>query len=305
MAIKRLNFNNLPNDKHLGAAGQIWDIVKDLSVPAFPLLGQCMTEFHNCEQNEDAAWRRSPKDFTSDDMKNADNMRDDYVSAGRTIIYGYTLLPDESPMKRLALEAYQVFKDYNFSTGDSYTGESTKLDNMWQVFTTMQERLEQMGVWNILETAMTYNQQVKDYFRTRIENLAERVIGEMRDARAATDQAYQNLCEVLDAVNLLGSTPETQAAERQLNALVDYYKQYYMKPGTQGGSGGNSGSGSGSGSNGNNGNDEGGQQGGGTNTGGDEGGGQQGGGTDPVNPNPGTGGGGGGADPDDPTNDED
>ena len=253
MAIKKLHLNNLPNDKHLGAGGQIWEFVKDLSVDSFPLLTQRKNAFHDCVLAEDAAYRRSPKDFTTDDMHGADDKRDDYMSAVRAIASGYALLPDESPLKRMGKEVYQVFKDYGFSTGDSYTGQSTKMDNMWQVFQTMQSKLEQLGVWSLLQTAMTYNEQVKAYFQTRIENLAERTVGEMRDARAATDQAYQALIEVMDAILVLGPTPELLTAERNLNALTDYYKQYYMKGGSQGGSSSSGGNGS-SGDNGTSGN---------------------------------------------------
>ena len=242
-----MNFNNLPNDKFLGAATQYCDILSPFEPAGFDLFAQRKAAFTAATQGVDDAYKPSAKDFTTDDMHKADDLRDDYIKAVRAILLGYTLLPDESPLKRIAQEMYQVFKDYNFSTGDSYTGESVKMDNMMQVFAQNQSKLELLGVWALLQTAMDYNAQVKAYFATRIENLAERVVGEMRDARSALEQAYQQLCEVIDAMLVLAPSAELSTVERRMNALVDYYKQYYIRTGSGSGSG-SSGSSSGSGS---------------------------------------------------------
>ena len=290
---------SLPNDKHLGAITQNWDIIANFSPAGQTLFATTKSNYNNCKENEDLAYRQSPKDFNTDDMKRADNLRDDYVSAARTITQGYSMLPDESPLKRMGQEMYQVFRDYNFSTADSYTGESVKLDNMWQVFSQNQAKLEALGVWQILQTGMTYNEQVKSYFSARIDVLSNRVVGELRDARAASDQAYQQLCDVLDAMLLLAPSEELNDVVRHMNALTDYYNQYYIK-GTSSSSGGSSSNGA-NGSNGQNGSNEGGETpdpGPGGDNGGPQGGGQQGGGETPVNPGGGdTPGGGGGSNP--------
>ena len=284
MAVKRLKTKSLPNDKHLGAITQNWDIIADFAPAGQTLFATTKSNYNNCKEAEDLAYRQSPKDFNSDDMKKADNLRDDYVSAARTITQGYSQLPDESPLKRMGQEMLQVFRDYDFSTADSYTGESVKLDNMWQVFSQNQAKLEALGVWQILQTGMSYNEQVKSYFSARIDVLSNRVVGELRDARTASDQAYQQLCDVLDAMLLLAPSEELNNVVRHMNALTDYYNQYYIKGTSPSSSGGTT-------------PDNGGQQSGGDNGGGETPDPSTGGGetpvnpgTDPVNPDPGTGG---------------
>ena len=302
MKVKRLKTKSLTNDKHLGAMNQNWDIINDFEPAGQTLLATVKANFNNCMENEDAAYKRSVKDFNSEDMHKADELRGDYVSAVRTITQGYSQLPDESPLKRVGKEMYQIFKDYNFSTSDSYTGESVKLDNMWQVFSQNQAKLETLGVWQMLQTAMTYNEQVKAYFNARIDVLSTRVVGELREARAASDTAYQQLCDVLDAMLLLAPSEALSNVVRHMNALTDYYNQYYLK--------GSSPSSEGGGTTPSQGGESGGEQGGGGTTPDPGTGGCEtpdpgtGGGTTPDNPDPGTGGG-GGADPDDPTNSED
>ena len=238
MKVKRLKTKSLTNDKHLGAMNQNWDIINDFEPAGQTLLATVKANFNNCMENEDAAYKRSVKDFNSEDMHKADELRGDYVSAVRTITQGYSQLPDESPLKRVGKEMYQIFKDYNFSTSDSYTGESVKLDNMWQVFSQNQAKLETLGVWQMLQTAMTYNEEVKAYFNARIDVLSTRVVGELREARAASDTAYQQLCDVLDAMLLLAPSEALSNVVRHMNALTDYYNQYYLKgssPSSEGG----------------------------------------------------------------------
>ena len=301
MKVKRLKTKSLPNDKHLGAITQNWDIVADFAPAGQTLLATTKTNFNNCMENEDAAYKRTLKDFNTDDMHRADELRDSYVTAARTITQGYSQLPDESPLKRVGQEMYQVFKDYNFSTSDSYTGESVKLDNMWQVFSQNQAKLESLGVWPILQSAMTYNGQVKAYFSARIDVLSTRVVGELRDARAASDTAYQQLCDVLDAMLLLAPSEELNSVVRHMNALTDYYNQYYIKGTSPSSDGGSSTPSQGG---------EGGQQGGSETPDPGTGGGETpdpgtGGGETPVNPDPGTGDNGGGGGDLDPNNSED
>ena len=149
----------------------------------------------------------------------------------------------------------------------------------------------------------------------RFDELAGRIVGELRDARQATDDAIKQLYLVINSMQVLTPSDELTALARKLKTIEDYARQYYLRE---------SHSGSGSGEGGQQGGGNGGSQGGGTNTGGDNGG-QQGGGTTPdpgtgggetpdpgtgggetpVTPDPGTGGGGGGADPNDPNNSED
>ena len=240
MSIRKLDFKSLPNDKHLGAAGQICDIVEPFDFPEFPLFGARKTELNACRDAEDNAYKRSLKDFNSDDMKIHDNNRDNYMTSARGILNGWAQLPDFEPEKRLAMQMLQVYKDYKFSTGDSYTGESVKIDNMWQVFEQKEAVLRQLGVWEILQKAVQENEEVKTYFANRINELATRVIGELRDARSTTDDAYRAFCEVMDAILVLAPSADASTIESRMNALTDYYKQYYLRSGS--GSSGGSGS---------------------------------------------------------------
>lgn len=231
MSIRKLSPSRLPNVYHLGMMTQTWDIVKDTASDWQPFTA-AKTELKDASDAEDTAYKQSQKISTNEDMHNADDLRDAYMRAGRAVLNGYVELPDADPRKRMARQALQVFKDYDFSVADSYTKQSVKMDNMWQVLQTMQTALETLGVWDILQSAMEQNEVVKAYFASRINEQAERVVGELKACRQRSDAAYQQLCTIIDALLLLQPTDALQTVARRISTLTDYYKQYYIKGGT-------------------------------------------------------------------------
>ena len=235
MSIRKLSPSRLPNVYHLGMMTQTWDIVKDTASDWQPFTA-AKTELKAASDAEDTAYKQSQKISTTEDMHNADDLRDAYMRAGRAVLNGYVELPDADSRKRMARQALQVFKDYDFSVADSYTKQSVKMDNMWQVLQTMQTALETLGVWDILQSAMEQNEVVKAYFASRINEQAERVVGELKACRQRSDAAYQQLCTIIDALLLLQPTDALQTVARRISTLTDYYKQYYIKGGTSSGS---------------------------------------------------------------------
>ena len=121
-----------------------------------------------------------------------------------------------------------MWKDYKFSVSDSYTGESVKIDNMWQVLEPQQELLKSLGVWEILEKAVEHNSMVKAYFQMRNQENARIEVGALKVARSVSDTAYQQMVEILDAMDVVTPGTVHPAIVRQLNELTDYYKQYYL-----------------------------------------------------------------------------
>ena len=228
MSIKRISSSRLPNEYHLGYMSQTWDIVKDLAV-GVDAFTAAKTEFHTAIDGEDAAYKKSLKISTTEDMLRADTLRDAFMKAARGILGGYAELPDTDPRQRKAKVALQVFKDYGFSVSDSYTKQTVKMDNMWQVLQQMEGDLELLGVKDILEQAMQQSAVVKNYFAARINEQAERIVGELKTARQRTDQACQQLCNIIDALLLIQPSEALTTAAKRIGTLTDYYKQYYIK----------------------------------------------------------------------------
>lgn len=228
MAIKKLSTNNLPNDRHLGFVGQVYDILRGYSYTSQPVYEERKAALKAAIDAEDVAYKQSQKNFKTDKMHDEDALRDDYMQAARAILAGYALLPDSEAQKQQATELLQVWKDYKFSPSDSYTGESVKIDNMWQVLEPQGELLKSLGVYDILQKAVEHNGMVKAYFEIRNQEKSDIEVGALKAARQVSDKAYQQMIELLDAVEVVKPGAIHPSIYKQLNELTDYYKQYYL-----------------------------------------------------------------------------
>lgn len=181
-----------------------------------------------CSQAEDDAYTRSLKDFNSDRLKKEDEDCDCYTKAVRAILNGYTQLPDSEPKKQTGLELVQVFKDYNFSPSDTYTSEADKIRNMNQVYQTRIADLQALGIAEYWAQAVAHAANMEQLLSQRFDDIAARVVGELKTARANTDAAIKKAYEVISAMNIM--TPSTAISDliAQLEAIETYAWQYYL-----------------------------------------------------------------------------
>lgn len=228
MAIKKLNSRELPNDRHLGFMEQVSKVLSPYSYEGQPVYEERKAALAAAIKAEDDAYKQSQKNFNTDKMHAEDALRDSYMQAARSIISGYALLPDTEPKKQQAMELLQVWKDYKFSTSDSYTGESVKIDNMWQVLEKKENVLTSMGVLEILQKAVEHNSQVKALFEIRNEQKSAIVVGALKAARQVSDTAYREVVEILDAMDVVKPGTVQPEIVRQLTELAEYYTQYYL-----------------------------------------------------------------------------
>lgn len=292
--------NNLNNADHFGVITQINNEAQGFTTDN-PMLVSAIAGVNSCHQGEDAAYMKSGKDWNVNRMKTEDGKLDKIMVAVRAIVAAHAEMPDGFPLKQTGIEFLQMWKDYDFHTSDSYSGETSKVINMWQTVSARQADAEALGIYTYFQAAYQQALLIQQLLNQRFDELAGRVVGELREARQATDDAIKQLYLVINSMQVLTPSDEITALARKLKTIEDYARQYYLREKTSGGSGSEGGNGN---------NEGGGQQGGGTTPDPGTGGGETpdpgtGGGETPVNPDPGTGGGGGGADPNDPNNSED
>lgn len=228
MAIKKLNVQKLTNDRHLGFIQQVYGILRGMDYPAQTLYEERKEALKVAMEKEDEEYRKSQKNFKTDELQAEDALRDKYMRAAKRILEGYAVLPETEKRQQQAVELLQVWKDYKFSVNDSYTGETVKIENMCQDFRKKETVLEELGVWDILEQASYHNEMVKALFQLRNKERSEIVVGALRMAREASDVAYHQLVDTMDAIELL--TPGAIRADlyNQLTELAEYFKQYYL-----------------------------------------------------------------------------
>lgn len=112
--------------EHGGIVRQILGKLQGASI-SNEMFTQRLNDVASAVQTEDDAYTHSQKDFNSDRLKEEDGIVDCYMKAVRAIFNGYAELPESEPNRQKAVELVHVFKDYNFSPSDTYTGEAEKI----------------------------------------------------------------------------------------------------------------------------------------------------------------------------------
>ena len=201
---------------------------------------QRLSDVDSTSQAEDDAYTHSQKDFNSNRLKEEDGIVDKLVKAVRAIFNGYAELPEDEPNRQKGIELSQVFKDYRFSPSDTYTAEAEKIRNMNQVFQARIADLQALGVADYWAKAVTHAANVEQLLSQRFDDIAARVVGEMKTARANTDNAIKAMYELLAAMKVMMPSAELDNLISQLDAIEAYAWQYYLN-----GKGGSNGTGTG------------------------------------------------------------
>ena len=201
---------------------------------------QRLSDVDSTSQAEDEAYTHSQKDFNSNRLKEEDGIVDKLVKAVRAIFNGYAELPEDEPNRQKGVELAQVFKDYNFSPSDTYTAEAEKIRNMNQVFQARIADLQALGVADYWAKAVTHAANMEQLLSQRFDDIAARVVGEVKTARANTDNAIKAMYELLAAMKVMMPSAELDNLISQLDAIEAYAWQYYLN-----GKGGSNGTGTG------------------------------------------------------------
>lgn len=233
---------DLSNALHDGTTQQIDDLVQAF-VNDNQVLTQRRTALHQARQSEDEVWLKSQRDAVVPLLEAADKRQDGYISAVRYILTGHANLPESETTQAEAKACLQVFKDFNFSTHDTYAAEADKIIQMQQNLQAHQAFMTQLGAWTFLTQAVTAAYEVRQYLSQRAQTKGEFVKGEMKAARKATDQAIADLYKTIEAMMDLMPSAELTALRTQLKGIELYARQYYLSTGsTASGSGSTGGS---------------------------------------------------------------
>ena len=227
----------LSNAEHDGVTQQIDDRLQGFETDNQMLI-QAGADVHQARQGEDVAYRRfSGKDFTSDDLKKADGLEDNYMSVIHNVLNALLYLPETEPLRRKAQLAVQLFKDFDFSTNDGIEAEARKTLNMVQQWSRSSDyTLVELDIQEWVEKARQQAQLVLGLVAQRVENESAKVKGELAEARKQTDAAIRKAYDVLNALDVLMPSNELTQLLSLLFSIEDRAKLYYISGGkTSGG----------------------------------------------------------------------
>lgn len=218
----------LKNADHFGVVTQIDNCFAGVETDNKVFL-TAAAEAHSKVQAEDVAYKKTQKDWNVERLKAEDEKMDNYMIGLRSILAGYAAFPDGETLKQPAKEILQLWKDFNFKTNDSYSGESSKVINIVQEVTKRKTDAEALGVWPFFQKAAQQATTVQSLLSQRFDELSSRVVGELKEARANTDAAIKQVYQIINSLQILMPSAEITAVAQKLKAIEDYAKQYYLK----------------------------------------------------------------------------
>ena len=225
---------NLKNADHVGMTTQIYDVVSKTEV-SNDMYKAGVAALAKAVAKEDEAYKKTQKDWAVNQLKAVDTDLDDYMKGIRSIVAGHAALPATAPTRQKGMELLQLWKEYDFKLSDSYSSESSKVVNMFQDVEARRKDAEELGVWSLFEKANELAVQIQDLLGDRFKELGSRILGEMANTRVATDLAIKQLYMVISTIQVFESGETVTAMARELRAIEDYARVYYLKMPTSSG----------------------------------------------------------------------
>ena len=193
---------------------------------------------------EDEALKISQKSLLTDDIVKADSNRDAlYVSYKKTV-NAFASMPMED-MAKAAKVLVQHIKDYKIETDSQLDKETGLMVNFIKdLEEKYAEQIKTLGLTAFVTNMKDANERVREYTLERT-NSKMGILGALKTARSATDEAYYALVKMVNALALVfGETDYTSFID-YVNAEITHYKREVLNQKASASGSSTSGSGSG------------------------------------------------------------
>ena len=177
---------------------------------------------------EDECLTLSRKNFKSDEIKQADQDRDTLYAKFRAMVKSFLDIPMQEEAEA-AKYLWQSIKDYNIDTKSNLQQETGLLLNLVaDLQGPLATHVETLGLTRLVENLKQTNERVNDMLLQRTEDRSGQVLGALRTARFATDDAYDDLVEVIDALAILESVADYASFINYVNTEITQYMRHAM-----------------------------------------------------------------------------
>ena len=176
-------------------------------------------------KEEDRCLAISRKSLVTDDIKAADDARDDIYSALRKTIKGFLKAP-MADVAQAAKELHQCMADYRIDPAMQLDRETGLLHNLIaDLETKYAAQVTKLGLGLFVAPLKEANAKVEQFIVARTTAQSAVAAGELRKARLATDAAYRHLVKFVNALAMVSGTSDYDALAMFLNKHIDRYKR--------------------------------------------------------------------------------
>ena len=186
-------------------------------------------------KEEDRCLVISQKSLITDDIKAADDKRDNIFRGLRKSIKGLTDAPVPD-VAQAAKELQQCLVDYRIDPKMQLDRETGLLHNfIADLETKYAAQVTKLGLTLFVAPLKEANAKVEQFIVDRTTAQSAVAAGELRQARLATDAAYRHLVKFVNALAMVSGTTEYDALAKFLNEHIDRYKHEVLPKKKKGG----------------------------------------------------------------------
>lgn len=208
---------------------------------------ELVSNFKAAVAAEDEALKISQKSLLSDDIAKADSDRDALYIGYKRAVEGFLAMP-VADMAQAAKVLAQHIKDYKISTAGQLDKETGLLVNfIADLEGKNSEQVAKLGLTAFVTNLKEANERVRTQTLQRTNDKMGVIVGALKTARAASDEAYRALVKMVNALALVFGEKDYTAFIDYVNTEVTHFKREVLgrksaAPSTSGSSSANPGS---------------------------------------------------------------
>ena len=186
---------------------------------------ELVSNFKAAVTAEDEALKISQKSLLTDDIAKADNDRDALYIGYKRAVEGFLAMP-VADMAQAAKVLAQHIKDYKISTADQLDKETGLLVNfIADLEGKNSEQVAKLGLTAFVTNLKEANERVRAQTLQRTNEKMGVIVGALKTARAASDEAYRALVKMVNALALVFGEKDYTAFIDYVNTEVTHFKR--------------------------------------------------------------------------------
>ena len=189
---------------------------------------RAVEEFREAFEKEDKAFKQYRASDHTSALQKADEERDKLYASLRDTIKAYAKFPIAETAQH-AEPLLKVIKNYKITTRENYMKESGLIDNMLQDLLQYERQLNRLGLLIVANQLKAKNDEVRQLLANRNDERSEQVLGELKAARAVSDEAYAAVVFYTNAYFAL-NPDRREAADlvKRMSEDLDYFRRHAM-----------------------------------------------------------------------------
>ena len=184
-----------------------------------------LTALQTALKAEDDALALSKANLLSKEIKAVDAERDKHYKALRKAITFFLNHPDAELVKAAA-RLEQLLKDYNINPAMQLDRETGLLLNLiGDLETKSAADVTALALTPVVQAMKQANDKLREVTRARANDRAVQIVGQLKQAQHASDEAYRTLIQKVNALAVVEGDADYADFISKMNEQVKHYKQ--------------------------------------------------------------------------------